>query len=84
MVFELEIDFVGVIIGKGIFRVINGINCGFMVKFYGIWMELIFIFVEDFFYDDGEIDKKIWVFICVDENWWIGIWEDVIGEVVVV
>ncbi len=82
--FQLERDLAGATIGKGSFRAINGTNRGFTAKLHGTWSEPTFTLVEDFFYDDGETDKKTWVFTRIGENRWTGTREDVIGEAVAV
>lgn len=61
----LEEFFCGKIVGKGFFESkIVGVYWLFIVYLNGIWDFKIFILwlCEDFVYDDGEWDIKIWFF----------------------
>ena len=60
--FKLEEYFSGTTYAEGNFRAINGVSRAFKVKLTGSWNGKRLKLVEDFVYDDGERDRKTWLF----------------------
>lgn len=80
----LEDFFRGKTVGKGAFESkIAGVYRPFTVHLTGSWNPKTFLFRlrEDFVYDDGERDTKVWYFEKVAEGRYIGTRSDVRGPV---
>ena len=81
--FKLEEYFSGTTYAEGNFRAINGVSRAFKVKLTGSWNGKRLKLVEDFVYDDGERDRKTWLFTKTADNRYKGTREDVIGGTLV-
>lgn len=80
----LERWFAGQTIGEGTVSVpIAGLERRFCVVTRGKAVGGRFILVEDFVYDDGEKERKTWVFTRFANGRYAGQREDVIGEAVI-
>lgn len=78
--FTLESFFVGQTVGRGAFvSSIAGVNRPLTVKTRGTLKGNTLTLVEDFFYDDGERDRKTWRFTRVAPGVYEGRREDVLG-----
>ncbi len=78
--FTLESFFVGQTVGRGAFvSPIAGVNRPLTVKTRGTLQGATLTLVEDFFYDDGERDRKTWRFTRVAPGIYEGRREDVLG-----
>jgi Protein of unknown function (DUF3833) len=58
---------------------INGKVRAFTVALEGKWDGKILTLAEDFIFEDGEKDRKVWTFEKVDANTYIGRRDDVVG-----
>ncbi|GGD13812.1 DUF3833 family protein [Aquisalinus flavus] len=77
--FVVERDLAGKTVGEGSFSAINGTNRSFTAYLDGSWDGDTLTLVEDFEYDDGEIDKKIWRLTKLENGEYSGTREDVVG-----
>jgi hypothetical protein len=77
--FQLERDLLGQTTARGTFRAITGTERAFTAHLNGALEGDQFTLVEDFAYDDGERDRKTWVFTRQPNGEWSGAREDVIG-----
>ena len=76
----LEEAFAGRMTGRGAFvSKFAGVERPFTVKTRGDWDGKTLVFVEDFFYDDGERDRKTWRFTKTGPDRYEGTREDVVG-----
>jgi hypothetical protein len=76
----LERFFAGTTTGRGIFESrIAGVERRFVVTTNGTWNGEVLTLVEDFRYDDGETDRKIWRFTKTSDGRYTGTRDDVIG-----
>ncbi|MEM1045216.1 MAG: DUF3833 family protein [Pseudomonadota bacterium] len=79
--FLLEDHFVGELTARGAFESkIAKVNRPFSVKTRGTWNGKTLTLVEDFFYDDGEKDRKTWRFTKTGPDTYEGTREDVVGK----
>lgn len=78
--FRLEEDLIGRTVGRGEFRTITGNRRGFTAVLNGTMSGDTLTLVEDFTFDDGEIDQKTWRLTRVGPGEWRGTREDVVGE----
>lgn len=81
--------FDGRAVGRGLFSVpIAGVERGFDAILVGRLRRVrgveIFTVVEDFIFDDGEVDRLTWVFTRTDHHSWTGVREDTVGTADVV
>ena len=74
-----ERDLAGKSVGEGTFSAINGTERGFTAYLDGTWDGEVLTLVEDFEYDDGEIDKKTWRLTKRADGEYSGTREDVVG-----
>lgn len=81
--FSLEKFFAGTTYADGSFRAVNGVSRTFKVKLTGSWNGKRLKLVEDFVYDDGERDRKTWLFTKTADNRYKGTREDVVGGTLV-
>lgn len=71
--------------GVGLFRVpIAGVERGFRADLVGCVQGDRLTVVEDFFFDDGEVDRLTWRFRRAGPGRWIGRREDTVGEATVI
>lgn len=70
----------GVTEGRGEFSSVTGARRGFSVRLEGRLENGVFVLVEDFVFDDGEIDRKTWRLRETAPGEWRGTREDVVGE----
>jgi hypothetical protein len=79
--FRLERFFLGRTTGIGGFTsAIAGVDRRLRVETRGTWDGRTLTLVEDFFYADGERDRKTWRFTKIAEDRYEGTREDVIGK----
>lgn len=78
--FVLERDLAGKTVARGEFKPIIGASRGFTAYLNGAWDGETLTLVEDFEYDDGEIDQKTWRLTRVGDGRYTGTREDVVGE----
>ncbi|MHA7871524.1 MAG: DUF3833 family protein [Hyphococcus sp.] len=78
--FVLERDLAGQTVARGRFKPIIGKSRGFDAYLDGAWDGETLTLVEDFEYDDGEVDRKTWRLTKVGEGRYTGVREDVVGE----
>jgi hypothetical protein len=78
--FRLEEDLIGRTVGRGEFRTITGNRRGFTAVLNGTMTGDTLTLVEDFTFDDGEVDQKTWRLTRVGPGEWRGTREDVVGE----
>lgn len=81
--------FSGRAVGRGLFSVpIAGVERGFDAILVGSSRRVrgveIFTVVEDFIFDDGEVDRLTWVFTRTGPDRWTGVREDTVGTADVV
>ncbi|GAB5509453.1 MAG: DUF3833 domain-containing protein [Hyphomicrobiales bacterium] len=81
--------FNGRAVGRGLFSVpIAGVERGFDAVLVGSLRRVrgveIFTVVEDFIFDDGEVDRLTWVFTRTGRDSWTGVREDTVGTADVV
>lgn len=77
--FTFEDYFKGKTVAYGKFSAINGVNRTFRVDLNGIWDGKTLKLVEDFAYDDGVNETKIWYFTKTGEGKYVGRRDDVEG-----
>jgi len=78
--FVLERDLAGKTVARGRFKPIIGKSRGFTAYLDGDWDGETLTLVEDFEYDDGEVDRKTWRLTKIGEGRYTGTREDVVGE----
>lgn len=76
--------FNGRAVGRGVFSVpLAGVERGFDAILVGSLRRVrgveIFTVVEDFIFDDGEVDRLTWVFTRTGPDSWTGVREDTVG-----
>lgn len=77
--------FTGRTTGRGVFRVaLTGAERRFTADLNGHLRGDVLTVVEDFRYDDGQVDRLTWVFRRAGPGRWTGRREDTVGEAVVV
>lgn len=77
--FVIERDLLGSTEGRGVFTAINGTKRSFTAQLSGSWDGKTLTLVEDFVYDDGEIDQKTWRLTRLPNGEYTGTREDVVG-----
>ena len=77
--FRLETYFAGTTHANGSFRAINGVSRTFKVKLTGKWNGKTLRLQEDFLYNDGERDRKVWYFTKTGPTTYTGKRDDVVG-----
>lgn len=78
--FHLHEYFEGRTRAYGIFQDRFGaLRRSFVVDIEGTWDGRVLELVEDFVYDDGETERRVWRLTRIDENTWQGTTEDAIG-----
>lgn len=78
--FVLEDYFVGKSRAWGVFQDRFGrLRRQFVVDIEGSWDGEVLTLVEDFVYDDGETDQRIWSIRRIDEHTYEGTADDVVG-----
>lgn len=77
--FTFEEALLGKTIGKGRITTITGVDRGFTATLNGSWDGETLTLVEDFVYDDGEIDQKTWRLKKLPNGEYEGTREDVVG-----
>jgi hypothetical protein len=81
--FRLEEFFPGHSKATGIFQDRFGnLRRSFEVDIKGTWDGTVLTLVEDFVYDDGEVEQRIWTLTRLDDNNWEGTTPDAIGKAV--
>lgn len=77
---NLEEFFVGDLVAYGQFQdVLGEVRRRFEVKINGTWDGETLRLVEDFVYEDGSTEQRIWVLEKLDEQRWQGTAEGIIG-----
>lgn len=81
--------FNGRTVGRGIFSVpLAGVDRGFDAVLNGSLRRVngveVFTVVEDFIFDDGEVDRLTWVFTRTGSDSWTGVREDTVGTAEVI
>lgn len=76
--------FNGRAVGRGLLSVpLAGVERGFDAVLIGNLRRVqgvdVFTVVEDFIFDDGEVDRLTWVFTRTGANSWAGVREDTVG-----
>ncbi len=78
--FILEEYFSGNVRAWGVFQDRFGrLRRQFVVDIQGTWDGEVLTLVEDFVYDDGEVDQRIWTIHKIDEHNYLGTADDVVG-----
>ncbi|MEM8635846.1 MAG: DUF3833 family protein [Pseudomonadota bacterium] len=77
--FIIEEALAGETIGRGKITTITGVDRGFEAKLNGSWDGETLTLVEDFVFDDGEIDQKTWRLTKLANGEYEGTREDVVG-----
>lgn len=77
--FVFEDALLGTTIGEGRITTITGVDRGFVATLNGSWDGETLTLVEDFVYDDGELDQKTWRLTKLPNGEYEGTREDVIG-----
>lgn len=78
--FILEEYFSGNVQAWGVFQDRSGrLRRQFTVDIEGSWDGEVLTLVEDFVYDDGEIDRRVWSIRRIDEHTYQGTADDVVG-----
>ena len=80
----LDSAFAGRSLGKGVFRDITGTERRFTARLDGRLVGERLTVVEDFVYDDGQVDRLTWVFDRTGPGRWTGRREDTVGPATVV
>jgi hypothetical protein len=80
----LDSAFAGRSLGKGVFRDITGTERRFTARLDGRLAGDRLTVVEDFVYDDGQVDRLTWVFDRTGPGRWTGRREDTVGPAEVV
>ena len=76
---RLEEFFLGHTTAAGSFKTITGFERKFRLELVGKFDGQTLTLREDFFYDDGETDRKTWKFKITGDNTYEGIREDVLA-----
>lgn len=77
--FVFEEALLGTTVGTGSIKTITGVDRGFTATLNGTWDGETLTLVEDFVYDDGEIDQKTWRLTRLENGEYEGTREDVVG-----
>ncbi|MEL6323393.1 MAG: DUF3833 family protein [Pseudomonadota bacterium] len=77
--FIIEDVLAGETIGRGKITTITGVDRGFEAKLDGTWDGETLTLVEDFLFDDGEVDQKTWRLTKLPNGEYEGTREDVVG-----
>jgi len=77
--FIIEEALAGETVGRGRITTITGVDRGFEAKLNGTWDGETLTLVEDFLFDDGEIDQKTWRLTKLPNGEYEGTREDVVG-----
>lgn len=77
--FVIEDVLTGRTVGRGKIKTITGVDRGFEAILNGSWDGRVLTLVEDFTYDDGEIDQKTWRLTKLPNGEYEGTREDVVG-----
>ncbi|EFL89583.1 DUF3833 family protein [Ahrensia sp. R2A130] len=77
--FKFEEYFLGKTVAYGKFSAINGVKRTFKVDLRGTWNGKTLKLIEDFAYDDGVNERKIWYFTKIGPGRYIGKRDDVEG-----
>ncbi|MEL7130673.1 MAG: DUF3833 family protein [Pseudomonadota bacterium] len=77
--FVIEDVLAGKTIGRGSIKTITGVDRGFEATLNGTWDGETLTLVEDFVFDDGEIDQKTWRLKKLPNGEYEGTREDVFG-----
>ena len=80
---RLEEFFKGHTTATGSFKTITGFERNFRLELFGRFDGKTLTLREDFFYDDGETDRKTWRFTVTGKNTYSGIREDVLAPTTV-
>lgn len=80
---ELERFFSGRLTAHGVFQDRFGdVRRIFVVEALGRWDGEVLTLEEDFVYEDGSTDRRVWEFRKTGEESWVGTAPDVVGEAV--
>ena len=77
--FIIEELLIGETVGRGGIKTITGVDRPFTATLNGTWDGQVLTLVEDFVYDDGEIDQKTWRLKKLPNGEYEGTREDVVG-----
>lgn len=77
--FIIEEVLLGETVGRGRITTLTGVDRAFTANLNGSWDGTVLTLVEDFVYDDGEIDQKTWRLTKLENGEYEGTREDVIG-----
>ena len=77
--FVIEEALAGETIGRGRITTITGVDRGFEARLNGSWDGATLTLVEDFLFDDGEVDQKTWRLKKLSNGEYEGTREDVVG-----
>lgn len=77
--FVIEEVLLGKTVGQGSITTITGVDRSFTARLDGSWDGQTLTLVEDFIYDDGEIDQKTWRLKKLPNGEYEGTREDVVG-----
>jgi|TARA_B100001057_G_scaffold129369_2_gene128436 hypothetical protein len=78
--FSLESFFEGETTAYGQFQdVLGNVSSRFLVEIKGSWDGSNLVLVEDFKYEDGSEEQRIWTLAKTGENQWVGSADGVIG-----
>ena len=78
--FSLEEFFDGETVAYGQFQdILGNVSRRFLVDIKGSWDGSNLILVEDFKYDDGSEEQRIWTLTKADQNRWVGSADGVVG-----
>jgi hypothetical protein len=79
--FDMKTFFEGKLVAYGMVQDRSGkVTRRFHANLIGSWQENKGLLEEDFFYDDGETQRRVWSLTKHDENHYSGTASDVIGE----
>jgi len=77
--FVIEEVLAGETVGRRRITTITGVDRSFTANLNGSWDGQVLTLVEDFVYDDGEVDQKTWRLTKLANGEYEGTREDVIG-----
>lgn len=77
--FIIEDVLAGQTVGRGRIKTLTGVDRSFTATLNGTWDGETLMLVEDFVYDDGEIDQKTWRLKKLPNGDYEGTREDVVG-----
>ena len=78
--FSLEEFFVGEIRAYGQFQdVLGNVSRRFVVNIVGRWDGTNLVLTEDFIYEDGSEERRVWNLVKTGENNWVGSADGVVG-----